>query len=336
MRRIRAIGATGSLIVTTALAAGIVAATPALAATPSASGTPTTNLHNGSVVAITGHGFPASTTIYLVQCSNTSGQSGCDLGNLVTAQSSASGDVSGSITVHTGTIGNGTCAETSTNCFVGVSDGTPANSAQVPLSFKPAGPSATGAPTSGLTEGAKVAISGKGFAASSTVYLTECANASGQAGCNTAGVKTAKADASGNVSASFVVHLGKIGNGTCTSTSTTCFIAVSGGTQATTAVIPVTFAKAATSLKLTLAHPAKAGKTDKLTVSVSAKGFVPTGTVGVFKGSKLVGSGKLGKLGKATITLGKRKAGTYKLTVKYGGSVAAKASSKAYTLHVSA
>lgn len=335
--RLRTIGAAGSVIVSAALAAGLVTANPALASGASASGSPTTGLHDGSVVAVTGHGFPASTTIYLVQCSNTSGQAGCDTGRLATAQSTASGDISGSVTVHTGAIGNGTCAATSSNCFIGVSDAGQTATAQVPLSFSVPGPSATGTPSSGLTEGATVALTGKGFPASGTVYITQCANASGQAGCNVAGLKTAKADASGNVRAAFPVHLGKIGNGTCTATSTTCFIAVSGGTPALTAVVPVTFAKAATALsvKLAPAHPTSS-QTTKITVTVTAKGFIPTGSVAVLKGTKLLGTGKLGKLGKAVITLAKRKAGSYPLTVKYGGSVAAKASSKTITLKVAA
>jgi hypothetical protein len=108
-----------------------------------------------------------------------------------------------------------------------------------------AAPSASGSPTTGLKNGSSVAIKGAGWAAGATLYIVECANSSGQGGCDTGHLKTATVGADGAFTASFAAETGKVGNGTCAAGSTNCFIAVSDGTATNYAPIKLSFAGAA-------------------------------------------------------------------------------------------
>jgi len=88
-----------------------------------------------------------------------------------------------------------------------------------------------------------------------------------------------------------------------------------------TATIKVT--KADAKVRASVAKKIKTGKRATLTAKVSAKGFTPTGTVVVKRGSKVVGTAKV-KNGVARVKLAKLARGTAKLTVTYRGSTVAK------------
>ncbi len=79
--------------------------------------------------------------------------------------------------------------------------------------------------------------------------------------------------------------------------------------------------KVASTTTATAPHKVKAKKRFKVAVTVAAAGTVPTGTVQVFDGSKLIGTGTLVN-GKVTVTIAKglKKKGRHVLTVKYLGS----------------
>ena len=67
------------------------------------------------------------------------------------------------------------------------------------------------------------------------------------------------------------------------------------------------------------------GKSFKVVVAVTSAGGTPTGTVEIYKGSKLLGTGTLGADGKVTIKITKKmakklKKGKNTLTAKYLGS----------------
>jgi Zn-dependent metalloprotease len=85
--------------------------------------------------------------------------------------------------------------------------------------------------------------------------------------------------------------------------------------------VTATVKKAASTTTASAPSSVKAKKKFNVTASVAAAGGAPTGTVQVFDGSKLIGSGTLSG-GKVTITISKglKKAGKHTLTVKYLGS----------------
>ena len=114
-----------------AAAAGTLAlAAPAMAAGPSAAAKPKGNLKTNQVITVTFSGFPASTTVYALQCSKAvkvaSDAKFCDVNpsHVKTGKSNAKGAGSFKFTVHTGKIGAGTCATKSTNCKIAVAANT--------------------------------------------------------------------------------------------------------------------------------------------------------------------------------------------------------------------
>jgi hypothetical protein len=83
------------------------------------------------------------------------------------------------------------------------------------------------------------------------------------------------------------------------------------------------------------------GESFKAVVTVSATGASPAGTVEIYKGDKLLGTGTLGADGKVTIKISKKKAkklklGKNTLTAKYLGSATVAASSDDFVVKVKA
>jgi hypothetical protein len=105
---------------------------------------PDSNLHNNQKVVITGSGFRARTTVYLVECLRTSTtDAGCDLSNVVSVTTTTKGALPKTkFTVVAGTIGNGTCGTTKGNandCRIAAGNETekgPVQFASVRISFK--------------------------------------------------------------------------------------------------------------------------------------------------------------------------------------------------------
>jgi hypothetical protein len=102
-------------------------------------------------------------------------------------------------------------------------------------------------------------------------------------------------------------------------------------TQAVTATVN----KATSTTTASAPKKVKAKKPFDVTAKVTAAGGAPTGTVQVYDGSKLIGTGTLAN-GAVTITItkGLRKAGKHTLTVKYLGSANVAASQTTVTVKV--
>jgi Neocarzinostatin family len=85
---------------------------------------PDTNVKDGGTVKVSGTGFPANQpTVYVVECSGPS-QAQCDLGTLKTGSTNASGAFKNvKLTVHTGTVGTGSC-KAGKACLVAASTST--------------------------------------------------------------------------------------------------------------------------------------------------------------------------------------------------------------------
>lgn len=88
--------------------------------------------------------------------------------------------------------------------------------------------------------------------------------------------------------------------------------------------VTIAQASSSTTAKLSavrVSHRARA----KITVTVSATGVVPSGTVAIYSGTRKIGAGTL-RNGKVVITLPALRKGRYKLTARYLGSSTVKAS----------
>ncbi|WP_313408061.1 bifunctional UDP-sugar hydrolase/5'-nucleotidase [Aeromicrobium sp.] len=99
------------------------------------------------------------------------------------------------------------------------------------------------------------------------------------------------------------------------------------------ATATLTVTKADTKLRAVAAKKVRAGKRANLVARVSGRGFTPTGTVVVKRGSKVVGKAKV-KNGVARVKLAKLARGKARLTVTYTGSRVAKASKTTVTITV--
>lgn len=159
-------------------AAALALALPTAAfAAGSVSVSPSSGLKDGQSVNVTGSGFPASTTIYVVECANLTGQAGCDITRLGQAQSDAGGKISAAFTVHTGTIGNGTCDATHA-CYISAGDAAQTAHGAAQISF-------AGAATSG---GSAPATSGSGSTATGSGSTPTSVNAGSGGGADRDGL----------------------------------------------------------------------------------------------------------------------------------------------------
>ena len=118
-------------------------------------------------------------------------------------------------------------------------------------------PTVVATPTTGLTDGASVTVSGSGFNASDSLYVLECLqNSTGAATCNTSKfLNTVSADASGNVASMTVkVFTGTVGSGTCgtSSTDATCWLVITDALGTDKGYTPITFGAASTTTATTI------------------------------------------------------------------------------------
>jgi hypothetical protein len=112
-----------------------------------------------------------------------------------------------------------------------------------------AGETATATPSSGLTNGQSITVSGGGFPASASLAVVECSAAAPDAAgsqCNIGGVTFATATASGSFSTAFTVKTGAIGTGTCAANST-CYVFAATVDKAHSAVATIQFGTGASS-----------------------------------------------------------------------------------------
>lgn len=169
------------------------------------------NLQNGQTVAVSATGFKASSTAYVVECSGTTGQAACDTGTLQTVQTDANGAFSiAAFPVHTGTVGNGTCNANATCYVAATTDPTGADLTQAsaaPIQFDRLQIS----PRTGLKTGSVLNLSGAGYTANATVYVSECNStdkATALQHCDAGLVKTFTADANGAFAGTYSATVG--------------------------------------------------------------------------------------------------------------------------------
>jgi hypothetical protein len=108
-------------------------------------------------------------------------------------------------------------------------------------------PTITAAPSTALTNGESVTVTGSGFIANEAVYALEClATATTAAGCDTSTVSAVTTSATGTFTTAVTVATGTVGGGTCGTSSTdltACAISVSTNPpSADEATTPITFA----------------------------------------------------------------------------------------------
>ncbi len=257
--------------------------TASASSTPTVTITPNTGLTNNQAVAITGSGFTPGAYLAAVECIGTAKTiTGCDLAPVYMNVSSA-GKISATFNVQTGTIGSGTCGTSATdaNCLIAIGTTAEVLVASAPITFAipastPAGPSITVTPSTGLTNGQTVTITGSGFTAGDSLYAVEClATATSAAGCNTTAPTPITAKSDGTLpSTTFTVKTGTIGSGTCgTSASdlTACVISVSNATAGDAAHAPITFAALASP---TISVSPSTGLKNGESVTITGSGFI--------------------------------------------------------------
>ena len=181
-----------------AAAAIVVPATAAHAVAPSITVAPNTGLHDGDVVSVSGSNFAnASTAFSIVECSDSNPGAHCVADCDVTPHTGGTTDASGNVpatnfTVHEGAIGsNGaTCPPSASGgiCFIAVStDGGGADSAIAPITFVMP-PSITAKPSTGVTDGQTIKVSGKHFLANKPVAIVSCSSATNSSKCDVGNV----------------------------------------------------------------------------------------------------------------------------------------------------
>jgi hypothetical protein len=124
-----------------ALSGGLGVAAASAAGGPKLTVTPSTNLHNGEKVEVSGTGFKAGDSVFIVECLfKAKGESNCNILNTVPATVSKSGTLpKSSFKVSTGKIGNGKCGTTAANlknCAVSVGNISGGDSAVFRIAFK--------------------------------------------------------------------------------------------------------------------------------------------------------------------------------------------------------
>lgn len=127
-----------------------VTALPASAgSSPTLTATPSTGLTNNQEVTVTGSGWPANQSYYMVEClRSATGESGCSISELVPVSSDSAGNIPPTqFKVYTGSVGGGDCGSTQStldNCAISVGSPTPGSASAVAnISFAGSTPTTT-------------------------------------------------------------------------------------------------------------------------------------------------------------------------------------------------
>lgn len=138
-------------------------------------------VQSGDSVSVAGSGFKASSPVYVVECSNVTAASNCDLATAKVGQTDANGAFTVALPVHTGAVGDGTCGAGSQCYAVASTDQSGTDTSQAganTFQFDRLQVS----PRTGLKNGQQVTITGGGYkpstpSAPTTVYVSECTGA---------------------------------------------------------------------------------------------------------------------------------------------------------------
>jgi hypothetical protein len=205
--------------------AGGLSAGAATVVVPTITVSPSIGLTNSQVVTVTGAGFSPNASVAAVECNGTATtEAGCDITSPALITVNATGGFSDTnFTVATGAIGNGTCGTSAADatCLISVGTTTGALLTFATISFA-SGPGVSIAPSTGLTNGQAVTVTGAGFTASDSLYAVEClSTATTEAGCDIATATPVTASATGTLpSTMFKAVTGTVGNGTCGTSAT--------------------------------------------------------------------------------------------------------------------
>lgn len=226
---------------------------------PVISASPNTDLVDRQTVLVTGSGFPTGETAGVIQCvAGATDSSGCLFSTLVYAPADGTGHIEVSMRVRRFiTLPSGTtdCALPGA-CAIGAAPlSEQDNGATTPIVFDPDAPLppppvATVDPSTGLTDGQRVAVTGSGFEPDSGIAVIQCAVGGPGDGsaCDLSSLTYAPSDAQGNVRASFTVRASLHTSGgtvDCAAAPGTCMVAVVWpGDPSSAVVTPLSFATA--------------------------------------------------------------------------------------------
>ncbi len=227
-----------------------------LAAPPTLTATPTTKLHDGQVIELRGSGFDALSSVYTEICQRASLPTACRRGAVLYADREGRIGVPYTVRrVMQSTTDRVVCGTNAVECDL-VTSGYfgPLPSSPIPLSFDSGSPllvpSVSVTPSTNLTNGQVVEISGSGFSANASLVVIECAAGSiGAANCDVAHYARPDADANGMVTTTFPVASSFVlKDGTtidCAASAAACFLAVADLSDFANAnSVPLTFAAA--------------------------------------------------------------------------------------------
>jgi hypothetical protein len=299
--------------------------------TPTISITPNTGLVNMQSVQVTGSGFTPNLTqgsTAAVECLATATTSaGCDSADYVLVTSDANGIVSFSFTVRTGTIGNGTCGTSATDatCIISIATvAPPAVLAYATITFSTP-PTVQVSPSTGLSKGESVTVTGANFKAGDSVFAVEClATATSAAGCDTATATPITVGANGTLpTTTFKVVTGTVGTGTCGTSSANlskCIIEVANPAATDVGFAPITF-----KTPIVIAPAPKATKTtgaavpgETVVITVSGSHFTAVSRVSGPAGATVsVKSFTASKLTLKVKEAANAKKGSYTLTIHF-------------------
>ena len=216
-------------VATVAIAAAVgvvplVATTGASAAgTPTVTPSATDNLTGGQKITVDGANYASGATIGIIECSSPTPdaahpEADCDTSHAVVTTAAADGSFTGiAFTLTSGAVGTkGNFCPSKVaggKCYlIAANINDPTNAAEAALTFAPV---ITVTPSSGVKSGQQLSVSGYGFPASKTAYVTECANPPSADTCNGASNVQPTTDANGTFSNVMVtVTTGPWGNAT--------------------------------------------------------------------------------------------------------------------------
>lgn len=220
------------LSVGSALGAPLLATSTASAAdAPTLTASATDALHGDQTITLSGAGHDANSTATILECSSLSGATGCDLTNIVTAPTDASGAFSNvSFTLASGAVGDGYCPgkTAGSQCYLiaTTNPADPSKAAVLPIKFAPV---VEVTPSTDLENGDVVTVSGYGYPAKSqSVTVLQCANPPGASTCNIGGFVAGTTTTDGTFSdVKVTIATGTIGSSGVCDASNPCLIVAS-------------------------------------------------------------------------------------------------------------
>ena len=199
--------------------------TPAHAIGPTVTATPNDNLVGGQHISASGSGFAAGENLFLIECTAPAptpaeAAADCNTGHVAQATADGSGNFSGAdFIVTSGAVGNGGafCPSKTAGgaCYLVAADQSTASAvASTTLTFAPV---ISLTPSKNVKSGQSISVSGYGFPAAQTAYITECANPPSANTCNAGSNVMQQTDANGTFSNVKVkVTTGTWGGKSCT------------------------------------------------------------------------------------------------------------------------